>query len=244
MRALWMQCKIEILRTFRNKLFIFFSLLMPVMFYYIFTNVVQVPQNGDAWKAHYLISMATFSIVGTALFSFGVRLSQERGQGWTHLLKITPLPEGAYITAKIIAQTVVNAFSILVIFIAGILINHVELTVGQWIGAGLWLLLGVTPFLALGTVIGSIKKADAAAGLANILNMSLAIVGGLWMPIEVFPKMLRTIGEWTPTYHFGSGAWDIVAGKSIGWENIAVLGGYFLIFVVVSIYIRKRQEAV
>ncbi|PFT63512.1 ABC transporter permease [Bacillus thuringiensis] len=173
MRALWMQCKIEILRTFRNKLFVFFSLLMPVMFYYIFTNVVQVPQNGDAWKAHYLISMATFSIVGTALFSFGVRLSQERGQGWTHLLKITPLPEGAYLTAKIIAQTVVNAFSILVIFIAGILINHVELTVGQWIGAG-----------------------------------------------------------------------DIVAGKSIGWENIAVLGGYFLIFVVVSIYIRKRQEAV
>lgn len=103
MKALWMQCKIEILRTFRNKLFIFFSLLMPVMFYYIFTNVIQVPQNGDAWKAHYLISMATFSIVGTALFSFGVRISQEKGQGWTHLLKITPLPEGAYITAKIIA---------------------------------------------------------------------------------------------------------------------------------------------
>ena len=85
MKALWMQCKIEILRTFRNKLFIFFSLLMPVMFYYIFTNVIQVPQNGDAWKAHYLISMATFSIVGTALFSFGVRISQEKGQGWTHL---------------------------------------------------------------------------------------------------------------------------------------------------------------
>ena len=60
--------------------------------------------------------------------------------------KITPLPEGAYLTAKIIAQTVVNAFSILVIFIAGILINHVELTVGQWIGAGLWLLLGNTIF--------------------------------------------------------------------------------------------------
>ncbi len=189
MRALWMQCKIEILRTFRNKLFIFFSLLMPVMFYYIFTNVVQVPQNGDAWKAHYLISMATFSIVGTALFSFGVRISQEKRAGVdTSFLKITPLPEGAYITAKIIAQTVVNAFSILVIFIAGILINHVELTVGQWIGAGLWLLLGVTPFLALGTVIGSIKKADAAAGLANILNMCLAILGGLWMPIKYSRK--------------------------------------------------------
>lgn len=96
-------------------------------------------------------------------FSFGVRLSQEKGQGWTHLLKITPLPEGAYLAAKIIAQTVVNAFSILVIFMAGILINNVELTIYQWIGAGLWLLLGVTPFLALGTVIGSIKKADAAA---------------------------------------------------------------------------------
>ncbi|MFD0767662.1 ABC transporter permease [Bacillus sp. CGMCC 1.60114] len=244
MRAFWMQCKIEILRTFRNKLFIFFSLLMPVMFYYIFTNVVSVPDNGDAWKAHYLISMATFSIVGTALFSFGVRLSQEKGQGWTQLLQITPLPEGAYLSAKIVAQTLVNAFSIAVIFIAGILINDVQLTIGQWIGAGLWLLIGVTPFLALGTVIGSIKKADAAAGLANILNMCLAILGGLWMPIEVLPKALRSIGEWTPTYRFGSGAWDIVAGKVIGWENVVVLGGYFIVFVVLSIYIRKRQEAV
>ena len=109
---------------------------------------------------------------------------------------------------------------------------------------GVMVIIRGNTIFSVRTVIGSIKKADAAAGLANILNMSLAIVGGLWMPIEVFPKILRTIGEWTPTYHFGSGAWDIVAGKSIGWENIAVLGGYFLIFVVVSIYIRKRQEAV
>ncbi|MFD3446745.1 ABC transporter permease [Microbacteriaceae bacterium 4G12] len=244
MRAFLMQCKIEILRTFRNKLFIFFSLLMPVMFYYIFTNVVSVPDNGGAWKAHYLISMATFSIVGSALFGFGVRLSQEKGQGWTQMLQITPLPEGVYLSAKIVSQTVVNAFSILVIFIAGIVINHVELTIGQWIGAGLWLLIGVTPFLAIGTIIGAIKKADAATGLANMLNMCLAILGGLWMPIEIFPKVLRSIGEWTPTYHFGSGAWDIVAGKAVSFENVAVLGGYFIAFVVLSIYIRKRQEAV
>lgn len=110
MRAFLMQCKMEILRTFRNKLFIFFSLLMPVMFYYIFTNVIQVPQNGNEWKAHYLISMTSFSIIGTALFSFGVRLSEERQKGWAQLLRITPLPEGAYISAKIVSQTVVNVF--------------------------------------------------------------------------------------------------------------------------------------
>ncbi|MGG2063370.1 ABC transporter permease [Bacillus sp. S14(2024)] len=244
MRAFWMQCKIEILRTFRNRLFILFSLVMPIMFYYIFTNVVSGPQDGGAWKAHYLISMATFSIVGSALFGFGGRLSQEKGQGWTQLLQITPLPEGVYLSAKIIAQTAVNAFSIAVIFTSGILMNHVDLTIGQWIGAGLWLLIGVTPFLAIGTIIGAIKKTDAAMGLANMLNMCLAILGGLWMPIEILPKTLRSIGEWTPTYHFGSGAWDIVAGKAIGWENAAVLGGYFIAFVVLSIYIRKRQEAV
>ncbi|CAM4070116.1 ABC transporter permease [Bacillus manliponensis] len=244
MRAFLMQSKIEVLRTFRNKFFILFSLLMPVIFYYIFTNVVSVPDNDAAWKAHYLISMTTFSIVATALFSFGVGLSQERGQGWTKLIKITPLSEGAYLGAKIVAQTIVNFFSIVIIFVAGILINDIELTLSQWLGAGLWLLIGVTPFLALGTIISSIRKVDAATGLANILNMCLALVGGLWMPIQVLPSTLRSIGEWTPTYHFGSGAWDIVAGKSISWENIAVLAGYFVIFVVISVYIRKRQEAV
>lgn len=244
MRAFLMQSKIEILRTFRNKFFILFSLLMPVIFYYMFTNVVNVPNNDAAWKAHYLISMTTFSVVGTALFSFGVGLSQERGKGWTKLIQITPLAEGAYLGAKIVAQTVVNFFSIVVIFVAGILINDIELTLAQWFSAGLWLLIGVTPFLALGTIISSIRKVDAATGLANILNMCLAILGGLWMPIQILPSTLRGIGEWTPTYHFGSGAWDIVAGKSISWENIAVLAGYFVIFVVISVYIRKRQEAI
>lgn len=105
---------------------------------------------------------------------------------------------------------------------------------------GLWLLLGVILFLVLGIVIGFIKKVDVVVGLVNILNMSLVIVGGLWMLIEVFFKILRMIGEWILIYYFGSGVWDIVVGKLIGWENIVVLGGYFFIFVVVLIYIRKR----
>ena len=53
-----------------------------------------------------------------------------------------------------------------------------------------WIMVVVrcNTILALGTVIGSIKKADAAAGLANILNMCLAILGGLWMPIKYSRK--------------------------------------------------------
>jgi ABC-2 type transport system permease protein len=241
---LWMQCRVEILRVLRNRRFIIASLVMPLMFYYIFTNIVNGAPDSKAWQAQYLISMTTFSIIGSAVNTLGLRLVQERTQGWVRLIEITPLPSWAYLSAKMLAQTIINLFSIIVIFLAGALMNHVELTVGQWIGSGLWILIGALPFLALGTLIGSLKSIDTAAAIGNILYMSLSILGGLWMPLEIFPKTLRTIGEWLPTYRFGHGAWNIVAGKAPDFTSIALLGGYLVIFVVISVYIRKRQEAV
>ncbi|WP_028400620.1 ABC transporter permease [Ectobacillus panaciterrae] len=238
------QCRMEILRVLRNRRFIIASLIMPLMFYYIFTNIAGGASNSKEWQAQYLISMTTFSIIGSAINTLGLRLVQERTQGWSRLIQITPLPAGAYLTAKMAAQTLINLFSIIVIFLTGALINNVELTALQWIESGLWILIGAFPFLALGTFIGSFKSIDTAAAVGNILYMTLSILGGLWMPLEVLPKTLRTIGEWLPTYRFGHGAWNIVAGKAPDVTSIALLGGYLVFFVVLSVYTRKRQEAV
>lgn len=244
MRLFWVPCKMEILRIMRNRRFILASLMMPILFYYIFTNIAGGQTDNKAWHAQYLISMTAFSMIGSAVNTLGLRMVQERSFGWVRLIQITPLPAGAYLASKMIAQTVVNAFTIVCIFLAGFLINHVQLQPMQWIGSGLWILVGSLPFMALGTLIGSMKSMDTAAGIGNMLYMILSILGGLWMPLEVMPKLLRQIGEWLPTYRFGHGAWNIVAGKSPDFTSVAVLAGYLLLFVVLSVYIRKRQEAV
>ncbi len=238
-----MQCKVEIIRILRNRYFVFWSLVMPIIFYYIFTNLVNsdVPNKAE-WQAHYLMSMTVFSVMGSSMMTLGIRMVQERSQGWSTFIRITPLSDSVYFAAQMIGQSVIHALSITIIFIAGAFINSVSLTPIEWVMSGLWILLGSLPFLAIGTLIGLMKKVETAAGISNVIYMVLAVSGGLWMPLEVMPKMMQTIGKWLPSYNFGNGAWEIVRGELPNWKNILILVAYLAVFMLLSKYIRRKQE--
>ncbi len=245
MEAFKTQCKFEIIRILRNRYFVFWSLVMPIIFYYIFTNLVNsdVPNKAE-WQAHYLMSMTVFSVMGSSMMTLGIRMVQERSQGWSTFIRITPLSDTVYFAAQMIGQSVIHLLSITIIFIAGAIINNVSLTPMEWIMSGLWILLGSLPFLAIGTLIGNMKKVETAAGISNVLYMVLAVSGGLWMPLEVMPKMMQNIGKWLPSYNFGNGAWEIVRGNMPDWKNILILIAYLALFMLLSKYIRRKTEVV
>jgi len=232
------------LRIIRNPYYVFWSLLMPIMFYFIFTRVVNTGNDDPTWRAHYLMSMATFSVMGSAIMTLGIRLVQERTQGWTTFIRITPLPGSVYFFGKMFGQTMMHLFSVICIFIAGYLINGVSLSAGQWVLSGLWILIGSLPFLAIGTLVGAMKRVDTASGVSNVIYMALAVAGGMWMPIEILPRLMQKIGHWLPSYNYGNGAWEIVRGSAPHWSNVLILLGYLVVFMLLSVYIRKKQEAV
>ncbi|MEH7109409.1 MULTISPECIES: ABC transporter permease [Bacillaceae] len=245
MKTFQVQCKTEIIRVLRNRYFVFWSLVMPILFYYIFTNVVNTnAPNKAEWQAHYLMSMTAFSVMGSSIMTLGVRMVQERSQGWATFIRTTPLSDSIYLSAQMVGQSVIHVLSITIIFIAGALINHVSLTASEWVLSGLWILLGSLPFLGLGTLIGMMKKVETAAGVSNVLYMVLAVSGGMWMPLEIMPKIMQNIGKWLPSYNFGNGAWEIVRGSMPQWKNVLILISYLVLFMLLSKYIRRKQEAV
>ena len=119
MKTFQMQCKIEIIRVLRNRYFVFWSLVMPIVFYYIFTNLVNsdVPNKAE-WQAHYLMSMTVFSVMGSSMMTLGIRMVQERSQGWSTFIRITPLSDTVYFAAQMIGQSVIHLLSITIIFFA------------------------------------------------------------------------------------------------------------------------------
>lgn len=244
MYAMWMQSKAETLKILRNPYYVFWSLAMPILFYFLFTKIINTGvDDKQQWQTHYLMSMTIFSIMGSSIMTLGIRLVQERTEGWSRFMRITPLSEYSYFIAKMMAQTVIHILSILVIFASGILINSVFLSIQEWFLSGLWILVGSLPFLALGTLIGTMKRVDTASGISNILYMALAIMGGMWMPIEVLPRTMQAIAKWLPSYNLGNGAWEIISGRYPEWFNVLILVGYFFLFMIISKYVRKKQEA-
>jgi ABC-2 type transport system permease protein len=245
LKATVAQCKAELLRTIRNKRFVFFSVVMPVALFFIFSSAVSSePINGADWSAYYLMSMTVYGVVGAGLTSFAQRISKERSQGWIRLLKITPLPSGSYILSKVVAQGLINLIIVILMFIIGGLGKGIDLSAAVWLESGLWIWIGGFSFMALGALLGSIKNADAVQILALMLYMGLSILGGLWFPSAAMSSTMQTIAKFTPTYRLGQGAWNLVGGGAINWGGALILGAYVIVFMLLSTYIMKRQEAI
>ncbi|MBW5446573.1 ABC transporter permease subunit [Cohnella sp. CFH 77786] len=246
MKATMAQCNAELLRTVRNRRFVFFSVIMPVAFFFIFSSTAgnDVKVDNVDWVPYYLMSMTVYGVVGASLTSFAQRLSRERAQGWVRLLRLTPLPSWSYVLSKLVAQGIINLLIILVVFMAGGIGKHIDLPASVWLESGLWIWIGGFSFMALGSLIGSMRNPDAVQLLALIVYMSLSIVGGLWFPTSSMSGALQTISKFTPTYRLGQGAWNLIGGGSIDWNGLLILAAYVLVFMVISAYIMKKQEAV
>lgn len=245
MKIIFYQSIIESKRIFRNYAYIFWTIVTPIMFYILYTKIfnTNLPDQ-EQWQAYFLMSMTSFSIMGGSIVTFGARLVAERQFGWSKQMDVTPVSSSKLFLSKIIGQSMVHVIVIIIIFLSGYLMNGVKLSAFQWLTSGLWILFGSIPFLALGTIIGTIKKVDTASGIGNLLYLSLAILGGMWTPLQFMPEPIQKVGEWMPSYHYGNGAWQIVQGDLPEFENVLFLAVYFILFMVLSLYGRRKQELV
>ncbi|GMA57938.1 ABC-2 type transport system permease protein [Alicyclobacillus sacchari] len=244
MKAWLLQCKFEMLRNLRNRRFFFFSILLPVGFYFLYVHLVgkAVVIDGVNWPTYYMISMATFGVVGTGLNGLSSRVAYERTQGWVKLMQTTPQRASNYITTKIAANVLLNICEVAILFVAGAAVEHVTMGVGEWMLAAITTILGGLVFIALGILVGHLAGSDASQIVASILYFLMSITGGLWMPVSTMPSVMRHIANFMPTYHLAHIAWNVLAGKGIAVTDIWVLLVYLVVFTGLAVYLANRRS--
>lgn len=241
------QIKWEIVRQFRNRRFFIFTILLPLFYYFLFVKINggNMKLAGTTWNAYFMMSMAAFSAIGAALNGLAYRIAFERTQGWMTLVRTTPLRPAYYVIGKVAAQLVVSATMVIVLFLAGALGEGVRLTAEQWVLSWLWLTIGTIPFIAIGLWIGLVSGMEASGMVATGIYLILSILGGLWFPTAVMPKLLQDISLWTPTYRFANVAWRIGANHGPHISDLAVLAAYLVAFVALAQWAyRSRREDV
>ena len=204
----------EFLRTLRTPAFALPTLSFPLVFYIVFAVVV--PGSwGSYQKAAYLFATyATFGVIGPALFGFGVGLAIERQQGWLELKRVSPMPVSAYFVAKIAMSM---AFALVVVGLltaAAVGLGGVRIGVGQWALLAAALVAGTLPFCALGLLIGTLAKGQAAVAVVNLVYLPMALLSGLWLPLFVFPAIVQKLAMLWPAWHLGRIALGIVGQES------------------------------
>jgi ABC-2 type transport system permease protein len=235
--------KLEIVRTLRNRRYLFFVVGFPVAFYLLFTHIFDkgVPDSDKVeFYRDYMIAMAAYGAVGAAMMATGPRIALERGIGWTRQLRLTPLRPGHALVAKVLSAMVTAAIAPVAVTVVGRLVNGVSLPLGHWLLILVSMIVGTFPFAALGTAIGYLVDGETAQLATMVSYLVLAIMGGFWFPVDNFGSTLRDVAEALPSYRYADLGWQAVQGHTPPVLDAAILLAWTAAFLALGAYAYRR----
>ncbi|WP_375547558.1 ABC transporter permease [Oceanicaulis alexandrii] len=222
------EIKAEVLKLSRMPEFAIPTLILPVMFFTLFGVII--PGSRD--NAPYLLStFGVFAVMGPALFGFGAGVAQERERGWLTLKRAVPAPASALLVAKTTATILIASVSLAAIYAVAAFAADVSLPPAVWLGLLLVHVLSAIPFVLIGLALGFVFGANAAVAVANILYLGMAVLGGLWMPISIFPRIMGQIAQVLPSFHLA----EIALAISGAAGDKAMLGHILATLVITVI---------
>lgn len=226
----------ELIRMFRNRRFFFFSLVFPLVLYFVIAAPNRDTHNfsgtGLSMSLYYMVGLASFGTM-TSMVSTGTRIAGERQAGWIRQLRITPLGALAYLRAKLITAYAMAALSLVSLYLAGAALG-VSLAASKWLEMTVLIVIGLFPFAALGIALGHLLNVDAIGPAMGGTVSLLALVSGTWFPVT--HGFLYDVGRLLPSYWlvqagrialhghaWGATAWIVVLGWTAALSGLAAL---------------------
>ena len=227
LNAYLQEMRSEILRYLRNPGFVLPTTLFPTVFYLMFGVFMARQHGGDA--ARYLLaSYACFGVMAPGLFGFGVSLALERENGLLTLRRALPMPPAAYLVGKMVMAMLMAAVIVTLLVLLAVFVAHVPLGAGHVARLYAVAILGVLPFCALGLLVGSLVKGQAAPAIINLLYLPMAFLSGLWFPLQ--GALLAAAPAW-PSFHLNQLALAAVGLRQPGalLPHVLVLAAFALV---------------
>ncbi len=196
------ETRAALLRAWRTPAFAVPTLILPWAFYALFAIVLAPPGSGTAGYA--LATYGIFAALGPCLSGFGIGVAADRDLGILRLKQVSPLPPAAFLIARLGASLVFTAVVLVGLYALAAWGAGVELPRRAWLALAGVHLSAVAPFCLLGLCIGLRAPGSAAVALSNVLFLALSVLGGLWIPLFLFPAWMQRLAVALPTSHLAA----------------------------------------
>jgi ABC-2 type transport system permease protein len=236
--------KFELLRTVRNKRAFIFSLIFPVIMYFLIAGPNKDNHNLGGTKTnpthifapqYFMVGLLGFGAM-IAVMSGGARIAAERAVGWNRQLRLTPLTPRNYFRAKILTGYLMAATSIVLLYASGIALGVRIHPFENWVRMTGLVLVALAPFAALGIALGHLLTNDSMGPAMGGITSLFAFLGGTWFPItgdgffvdfcKALPSYWLTragqIGLGGSTDPWGSRGWLTVAAWAVACTAFAM----------------------
>lgn len=232
----------------RNLRFLLFSVVMPISFYILFTQLMNgsIPSSAlKTWNVTYLISMIVYSSLIGSIFTVSNTLLEDHNRKFDLFITLSPISKSRYYLSMIVVFLSLNVLSALALEVTALVVNHITVS---WFYL-IFLLLATPvvsfPLLLLGIMISLIGTGNVVNLLSNLIVFPMAILSGLWWPLNMMPIWMQHIGRWLPAYRAAAFLRDLVQHQHFNLSNFGVLLLWGIFFAgmlkVLTIFMSKKE---
>lgn len=202
MRTLLTLAGMRIRITLRNKAFIFFSLVMPMGFFFLYGSVFA---GGNAQKVAVLMGpVLSLTVMGT-FWGLSIQLVTWREQGILRRFRLAPLTPAHMIGASIVANYILILPTIIVELLLARFVYHVT-AFGNLASLFVLVIFGITSFGAMGLVVASVTNTMQETQIINqLLWFALIFLSGATVPLLLLPHIVQRVGLFLPATYLVSG---------------------------------------
>ncbi len=227
----------------RNRAFIFFSLIMPIGFLFIYAGIFA---KGNPLAMPYLLAEVLALTVMGSFWGLSVQLVTFREQGILRRFRVTPVGASAMLASSIISNYVMTLPSIVIEFLLARAIFHMP---GWGNMAGVFVLVtaGTISFASLGLVVASVTNTMQETQIINqVIWFVFLFLSGATIPLPVLPTFIQKFAVYLPATYLVSGMQramvDQTGPSGLGAEMISMLGCAAVAFVIAAQLFRWDSE--
>jgi ABC-2 type transport system permease protein len=233
---------------------IVFATLSPIMFVllfrFVFGGAINVP--GDISYAEFLLPgiFAQTVVFGSTIT--GASLADDLQKGLIDRFRSLPMAHSAVLVGRTVADLALNALSIAVMALTGLLVGWRIHTSFAEAALGFLVLLGFAFAVSwLMALVGlSVRTPEVVNNASFIVIFPITFVANTFVPLETFPPVLQTFAEWNPVSSVVQAARDLF-GNSFGAPDVwslqnpvlySALWGVAILVVFVPLSVRKFRN--
>ncbi len=230
--------------TLRNKMFLFFSVIMPFGFFFLYAGVFA--KGNPDYVLFFLGPVVSLAVMGS-FWGLSAALVTFREQGILRRFHVTPVTAADMLASSIVANYILTLPTVIIELVFARVLFHVT-NFGNLISFFLLVTVGVISFASMGLIVASVTNTMQETQVLNqLIWLPLIFLSGATMPLPFLPHIAQKFALFLPaTYlvwglqsasYFGRGVWQV-------WIEAASLACWaILAFFVASQLFRWEPES-
>ena len=228
----------------RDRSLLFWNFAFPVFLMVIYGAIF----SGDdlaGFMTWMMPGVLAANLLAFGLISSSSMMTELRAKGVLRRLQASPISSADLIGPYLVANVGMALLTALIVIVVGAVFYGVELHLINVLVALPMIVITVVTAVALGQVISGIApRAGAAVAIGQLMYFGQMFITDMFMPIEMMPDWVQTIGPWLPGYAIAHLVRPALADGIVSdtWpQNLLMLAVYTAVSLVLAARLFKWE---